>query len=328
MALQNLTLLTLVLEFLPPLLVSFVYLIFFRKRKSKLIEVFILIMYLKTITWFLFNIALNDVVTLGDPFVNTAGMIWALFTDLIFQFTTSLQEFFTWIMIAFYAVLMGMGVLAVKLLLQDPLKMRFSNVIRRITKREPESDGFSGFRERVNNIRFEGVEPQPLDPEVQSKAWSSAWKDYVIIGLATLIPSISAYVGTLPQYIKYIDDPTLMPSNYYLGVFVLFTWIYRFGYPASNRIAKGAGLHLGDRDIGSEMMRGVLGWFFRLNILWSLYTIVTQVTFYLSTDIANIGSIVESYYTTGLILAAPPILFAVVILLRKKMRAINIFAPI
>ncbi len=314
MALQDLTLLTLVLEFLPPLIVSFTYLLFFRKRKSKLIEVFIIIMYLKTITWFLFNIALNDVVPISNPVVDTTELGWALLTDLIFQFATSLQEFLTWITIAFYAVLMGMGVLAIKLLFQDPLKMRFSNIIRRITKRKPESDGFSSFRERVNNIRFEGVEPQPLDPEVQNKAWSSAWKDYVIIGLATLIPSISAYVGTLPQYIRYINHPELMPSNYYLGVFVLFTWIYRFGYPASNRIAKGAGLRLGDRDIGSEMMRGVLGWFFRLNILLTLYTIISQAFYYLSTDIENIGAIVQSYYITGIILAAPPILFAVVIL--------------
>ena len=271
-------------------------------------------MYLKTITWFLFNIALQEVQPLTNPGVSTTELGWSLLTDLIFQFTVSLQEFLTWILIAFYAVLMGMGVLAVKLLLQDPMKVRFRNIIRRITNREPETDGFTGFNERVKNIRFEGVEPQPLDPEVQGRAWSSAWRDYVIIGLATLVPSISAYVGTLPQYIKYIEDPTLLPSNYYLGVFVLLTWIYRFGYPASNRIAKGAGLHLGDRDIGSEMMRGVLGWFFRLNILWTLYTLFTQAITLFSSNIENIGTIMWNYYATGLILAAPPILFAVVIL--------------
>ena len=264
---------------------------------------------------------MNNPITLANPAVDTSGFSWVLLTDLIYQFAVSLQSFLTWILIAFYAVLFGMVVLGVKLLLQDPLKMRFSNVIRRITKREPESDGFRGFRDRVNNIRFEGVEPQPLDPEVQAKAWSSAWKDYVIIGLATLIPSISAYVGTLPQYIDqinhpefYISHPELLPSNYYLGVFVFLTWIWRFGYPASNRIAKGAGLRLGDRDIGSEMMRGVLGWFFRLNILLTLYTIITQAFTALSSNVENIAAIVFEYYLKGLLLAFPPILFAVIVL--------------
>ena len=279
MALQDLTLLTLIFEFLPPLIVTFVYLLFFGKRKSKLIEVFIGIMYLKTITWFLYTIAIVPAVdVMPNPVVDTTGLSWALLTDMIFQFTFSLQEFLTWIMIAFYAVLFGMLVLGIKLLLQDPMKMRFKNIIRRITKREPESDGFTSFRDRVNNIRFEGVEPQPLDPEVQSKAWKSAWKDYLIIGLATLIPSLSVYVGNMESYIIALDTGIPQEVNIYLlGVTIFLTWIYRFGYPASNRIAKGAGLFLGDRDMGSEMMRGVLGWFFRLNILWSLYTIITQV---------------------------------------------------
>ena len=162
MALQDITLLTLVFEFLPPLIVTFVYLLFFGKRKSKLIEVFIGVMYLKSITWFLLSIAFDLLVflPLADPVVDTTGLSWALFIDMLFQFAFSLQDFLTWILIAFYAVLFGMGVLAIKLLLQDPLKMRFKNVIRRITRREPESDGFANFRDRVNNIRFEGVEPQ------------------------------------------------------------------------------------------------------------------------------------------------------------------------
>jgi len=156
MALQHLTLLTIIFEFLPPLIVTFVYLLFFGKRKSKLIEVFIGVMYLKTITWFLYAIALTPAVdVMANPVVDTTCLSWTLLTDMIFQFTFALQEFLTWIMIAFYAVLFGMLVLGIKLLLQDPMKMRFKNVIRRITKREPESDGFSNFRDRVENIRFE-----------------------------------------------------------------------------------------------------------------------------------------------------------------------------
>ncbi|MHA1290048.1 MAG: hypothetical protein ACTSPB_21915 [Candidatus Thorarchaeota archaeon] len=61
MALADLSILTLLFEFLPPLIVTFVYLIFFGKRKSKLIEVFIGVMYLKSITWFLLNIAVNPI---------------------------------------------------------------------------------------------------------------------------------------------------------------------------------------------------------------------------------------------------------------------------
>ncbi len=316
MALQDITLLTLVFEFLPPLIVTFVYLLFFGKRKSKIIEVFIGVMYLKTITWFLFNIAIHDVQVMANPQVDTTGLFWALLTDMIFKFAFSLQEFLTWIMIAFYGVLFGMVILALKLLLQDPMKMRFKNIIRRITKREPESDGFSSFRDRVNNIRFEGVEPQPLDPEVQAKAWRGAWKDYTIIGLATLIPTIAVYMGSLPTFIlQATNDPLYVaPDNYLLGVTIFLTWIYRFGYPASNRIAKGAGLHLGDRDIGSEMMRGVLGWFFRLNILISLYFIITQVWTFLSSPIVDIGTIVFQYYFFGLLYAAPPIIFVVLVL--------------
>ncbi len=316
MALQDITLLTLVFEFLPPLIVTFVYLLFFGKRKSKLIEVFIGVMYLKTITWFLFNIAIHDVQVMANPQVDTTGLFWALLTDMIFKFAFSLQEFLTWIMIAFYGVLFGMVILALKLLLQDPMKMRFKNIIRRITKREPESDGFSSFRDRVNNIRFEGVEPQPLDPEVQAKAWRGAWKDYTIIGLATLIPTIAVYMGSLPTFILQVtNDPLYVaPDNYLLGVTIFLTWIYRFGYPASNRIAKGAGLYLGDRDIGSEMMRGVLGWFFRLNILLSLYFIITQIWTYLSSEIVDIGAIVFQYYFLGLLYAAPPIIFVVLVL--------------
>ncbi|TFG95248.1 hypothetical protein E4H12_13655, partial [Candidatus Thorarchaeota archaeon] len=147
MALADLTILTLLFEFLPPLIVTFAYLLFFGKRKSKLIEVFIGVMYLKSITWFLFNIAVNDVQTLPNPVVDTTGLSWALLTDMLFQFAFSLQDYLTWILIAFYAVLFGMVVLAIKLLLQDPLKMRFKNVIRSITKKEPESDGFANFRD-------------------------------------------------------------------------------------------------------------------------------------------------------------------------------------
>ncbi|MGY5874037.1 MAG: stage II sporulation protein M [Candidatus Thorarchaeota archaeon] len=315
MALADLTILTLLFEFLPPLIVTFVYLLFFGKRKSKLIEVFIGVMYLKTITWFLFNIAVFDVHVMTNPAVDTTGLSWALLTDLIFQFAFSLQDFLTWIMIAFYAVLFGMLVLGLKLLLQDPLKMRFKNVIRSITKKEPESDGYANFRDRVNNIRFEGVEPQPLDPEVQSRAWRDAWKDYLIIGLATLVPSISVYMGSLPDYILF-KDTGIPPevNNYLLAITIFLTWIYRFGYPASNRIAKGAGLHLGDRDMGKEMMRGVLGWFFRLNILLSLYTIANQIWAYLSSDIAAAGTYMAEYYIFGLLYAAPPIIFAILIL--------------
>jgi len=313
MALADLTILTLLFEFLPPLIVTFVYLIFFGKRKSKLIEVFIGVMYLKSITSFLFNIAINPVQPLGNPVVDTTGLTWALFTDMLFQFAFSLQDFLTWILIAFYAVLFGMFVLALKLLLQDPLKMRFKNVIRRITKREPESDGFANFRDRVNNIRFEGVEPQPLDPAIQSKAWRDAWKDYLIIGLATLIPSISAYMGSLGDW---IDNGGAFGeiNTYLLAITIFLTWIYRFGYPASNRIAKGAGLFLGDRDMGSEMMRGVLGWFFRLNIVLSLYTITTQVITFMSSGVAGVVEYVASYYMFGLLYATPPILFAILIL--------------
>jgi hypothetical protein len=219
-------------------------------------------------------------------------------------------------MVSFFAVLFGMLVLAAKLALQDPMKMRFKNVIRGITRREPETDGYTGLRDRVSNITFEGVEPQPLNPEVQARAWKHAWKDYLIIGLATLIPSISIYIGSLPSFITLVNDPAnyQVPDTYVLNIFIFLTWIYRFGYPASNRIAKGAGVRLGDRDIGGEMMRGVLGWFFRLNILLSIFIIATQALQAFTLGVANIVSIMIQYYIQGLIYAVPPIVFAILIL--------------
>ena len=311
MALEHLTLLTIIFEFVPPLAMSLVYFLFFGKRKSKFIEAFIILMYLKTVTFFILNIALSGPGTAGgfDPGVDTGILSWLLLTNMLFQFVTSLQEYLIWVMVSFFAVLFGMLVLAAKLALQDPMKMRFKNIIRSITKREPESDGYTGLSDRVNNITFEGVEPQPLNPEVQARAWRDAWKDYLIIGLATVIPSISIYVGSLPAFIG--SQPR---DGYLVNILIFLTWIYRFGYPASNRIAKGAGVRLGSRDIGGEMMRGVLGWFFRLNILLSLGFIAFQAYQAFTLGVGNIIGVLISYYTLGLILAVPPIIFAILIL--------------
>ncbi|MHA2083884.1 MAG: stage II sporulation protein M [Candidatus Thorarchaeota archaeon] len=292
----TLTILTLIVEFLPPLLVTFAYLLLFRSGRNRFIEAFIVLMYVKTITFFLFFIfLLPPDFALADPFVDSNTLYWVLITDFLFQFATTLQEFLTWIMVSFIAVLFGMGVLAVKLALQDPLSVKFSNLITRLTGREPVTDGYSGLKDRAANVIFDDVEPQPLDPEIQGQAWKESWKDYLIIGLVTIIPSISLYAGGLTS------------DNYILGVLIFLTWIYRFGYPASNRIAKGAGLKLGDRDLGAEMMRGVLGWFFRLNILLSIGLIAIDVY------TKSLSELI-TYYFTGAILAAFPIVFAIIIL--------------
>ncbi len=259
--------------------------------------------------------------------------MWAFLLDLIFQFSYTLQQYLIWVMVSFFAVLFGMVVLALKLSLQDPLKMRFSNLIRRIVGSEPESDGYSGLRDRVDHITFEGVEPQPLDPEVVGKAWRDAWKDYLIIGLATIVPSIGAYVGDIVPYVGWLSSGELrfLPNPYVLGVFIFLTWIYRFGYAGSNRIARGSGIKLGDRDIGGEMMRGVLGWFFRLNILLSAFILITSILNALSAPILinspldpvfpglglsqdAIWGFIYVYFIDGLTFALPPILFAIIIL--------------
>jgi hypothetical protein len=319
MALADLTILTIMFEFVPPLVASLIYLIFFGKRKSKFIEAFIALMYLKTVTFFIFNIAITSVNVPGgfDAGVDAPILSWLLITNTFFQFVTSLQEYMIWVMVSFFAVLFGMVVLAAKLALQDPMKMKFSNLIRRITRKEPQSDGYTGFRDRVAHITFEGVEPQPLNPEVQERAWRDAWKDYLIIGLATLVPSISIYVGGLPSFITLKTDPGsyIYPDTYILNIAIFLTWIYRFGYPASNRIAKGAGLRLGDRDIGGEMMRGVLGWFFRLNILLTLGLLGLQTIQALNSPIGSaVWPIMIEYYILGLGYAVPPIIFAILIL--------------
>ncbi len=305
---------TVMFELVPPIIVSFAYLILFRKRRNRFIEAFIALMFVKSVTFFLYRVFISYPYQGSgfDPNVNLDTLYWLSLAEFLFQFAYGLQEFLTWVMISFIAVLFGMLVLALKIALQDPLKMKFSNVIKRIVGKEPESDGYKGFRDRLNHLKFEGVPENPLDPAVQRKAWSSAWRDYLIIGLATLLPSISAYVGTLPYYIGIHTDPNMIPIDPYIsGVLVFLTWIYRFGYPASNRIAKGAGLKLGDRDIGDEMMRGVLGWFFRLNILLTLFFLINDAIIAVSEGVVDL---LISYYIEGLWQAFPPILFAIIVL--------------
>ncbi|MFW9888620.1 MAG: hypothetical protein ACFFER_10580, partial [Candidatus Thorarchaeota archaeon] len=186
----ELTPLTLVFEFMSPLVVTVVYFILFNKRRNKFIEAFIALMYALTITFNIFYIWFLPV-TAAPTFteVGGTGLAWIFIIDLIFQFVYTLQQYLIWIMVAFFAVLFGMGVLAVKLTLQGPLKMRFKSFIRRIIGSEPERDGYLDLRDRLNNITFQGVEPQPLNPQVIGRAWRDAWKDYLIIGLATLLPS-------------------------------------------------------------------------------------------------------------------------------------------
>lgn len=333
----DLTPLTIAFEFLPPVLVTFAYLLVFRGRRNRYIEAFVLLMYIKTVTFFLYAVYMQTLTEpIGfDPGVDAATLSWMVLLDFLFQFMYSLQEFLTWIMVTFFAVLFGMAVLFLKMALQDPLKMRFSNLIARLVGKAPESDGYSGFRERLRNVRFEGVPEHPLDPEVQKKAWSGAWRDYLIIGLATLLPSIPAYL-TYGEFVKQlVEGPDYVlpgPFIYVAGVLIFITWIYRFGYPSSNRIAKGAGLRLGDRDVGSEMMRGVLGWFFRLNILLSVALIVLSIAESWNTAIPVYGvgdvpalTVLGWYYFQGVVSAAPPILFAIIIMPLAEKFAVGLY---
>lgn len=326
-------LLTLIFEFLSPLIVTLLYLTFFGKRRSKFIEAFIALMYVKTISTFVYYLLYLQV-SVPSYFISEidgVGLGWLFLLDFIFQFVYTLQEYLTWVMVSFFAVLFGMLVLALKLTLQDPLKMAFKNVIKRVAGSEPESDGYSGLRERLEDIRFEGVEPQPLDPEVQATAWRQAWRDYLIIGLATLLPSIGAYMGDVVSYTMYLtghpDGLEVLPDPYVLGVLIFLTWIYRFGYTGSNRIARAAGIMLGKRDLGGEMMRGVLGWFFRLNIILSIVFIYLNITDALTSPLlleaANgwagltpeeILFCVGLYFRDGIMQAFPPIIFAIIIL--------------
>jgi hypothetical protein len=296
----DLTLFTIIISFLPALVVTLFYTLLFGERRNQFIEAFIAIMYINTIGFVLLNILLNQIVVVQgfNPNVGTSDFLLVLVTDFLFQVGNNLQTFFFWILVSFVAVLFGQLVLMVKLALQDPLKMRFSNLILKIVGKEPESDGYTGFHDRLDHITFEGVEPQPLNPEVVQRAWRSSWRDYLIIGLATLVPSIGFYLN--PGF-----------NGYSYAIFVFATWLYRFGYPASNRIAKGAGIKLGDRDIGDEMMRGVLGWFFRLNLLLSVvligYDFVTNL-------VGGTITVLVYQYSIGLAVAAVPIAYAIVML--------------
>jgi hypothetical protein len=294
------SLLTIMMQFLPAVIITLIYGFLFQSKRNRWIEALIALMYVRALTYNIFAIYRGTAVVGFNPEISFEELGFVLFTDFFFQFASGLQEFLTWTMVSFFAVLFGMAILALKLTLQDPLKMKFQNVIRRITGSPPHSDGFSGFKDRVKNVQFTEEDANPLDPEVISRAYGSAWKDYLIIGLVTLLPSIPIYMSSYPSYYLY-------------SIYVFLIWIYRFGYPASNRIAKDAGLTLGDRKLGEEMMRGVLGWFFKLNLLWSIYTIVSDVYFRLQEGAFNLTQFID-YYILGIELALPPIIFAIIVL--------------
>ncbi|MFW9851217.1 MAG: stage II sporulation protein M, partial [Candidatus Thorarchaeota archaeon] len=63
-----------------------------------------------------------------------------------------------------------------------------------------------------------------------------------------------------------------------------------------------------------EMMRGVLGWFFRLNILLTIGIFGLQTIQAINSGVSDIVSIMTQYYTLGLLLAVPPIIFAIIVL--------------
>ena len=298
-----------VFEFIPAFIVTLAYQLFFRKRRNRFIEAFIIMIYLKTATTFIYSIVLfpQDVPASFDSTTSNDVFAWVFIEDFLFIASTALQEYLLWIMISFFAVLFGLLVLMVKLTLQDPAKRTFSNVIRSVVGSEPETDGYSGLRHRLENITFEGVEEQPLDPQVTRRVYGESWKDYLIIGLATLLPS-------MPLYAAFDVD-----HLYAFNIAIFLAWVYRFGYTSSNRIAKGAGVTLGNRDVGGEMMRGVLGWFFRLNILLSLFFIFVPIPDgpptildFFGIGLSNIDTAI-SYFSYGFTLTLPPILFAILI---------------
>ncbi|MFW9933449.1 MAG: hypothetical protein ACFFDR_12430, partial [Candidatus Thorarchaeota archaeon] len=285
----DITLFTIIVSFIPTLVVTLVYTLLFGEKRNQFIEAFIGILLVNAIGFTLLNVYLSTVFVPPGFNPQTFGgeLSWVILLEFLFQIGNGLQTFFIWITISFVAVLFGQLVVMLKMSLQDPLKMKFSNVIKRIVGKEPVSDGYSGLRDRLRNIKFEGVEPQPLNPEVISRAWKESWRDYLLIGLVTIVPSISIYINPVSD-------------AYVYGILVFAIWIYRFGYPASNRIAKGAGLTLGNRDVGSEMMRGVLGWFFRLNLLLSIFTIGIDVIGAFSNGTINL---MAYNYAIGLALA-------------------------
>ena len=70
----TLNLLTVVFELLPPLIVTVIYLLFMGNRKNKFIEAFIVLMYLKTFTFFLYHLIISTS-TVGagfDPGISMA----------------------------------------------------------------------------------------------------------------------------------------------------------------------------------------------------------------------------------------------------------------
>ncbi len=88
----HLTLMTVLVELLPPIIVTLAYFTLMRNRHNNYMEAFILLMYVKALTFFIVNIYLMNPLQ-AEPFnaeVDTETFLYILFTDFMFQFVYSL----------------------------------------------------------------------------------------------------------------------------------------------------------------------------------------------------------------------------------------------
>ncbi len=298
---------TLLWDLLPFISLAILYGLLFRKQRNRYVEAFLLIMVIDVILKdLLYFISPNFIFrgSNGNPDYpdsgNSLSTLWWLFViNFMYQFNTAMQEFWYWIMISFFSAIFGILLIFLRITLIMPLQTFGKNILNRIRRRPLEKLEYPKMRDRFRNLSVDTGSESPYDPEVVEKTFSESWRDYLIIGLVTLLPT--ALFGY-----NLITSGT---NIYVLNALIFAIFIYRFGYPAANRLAKGANVRVGSRNIGEEMMKGTTGIFFKFNIT---ITILSAII------IPFISGAVGTGYFINLMFAVldfvRPILFAIILL--------------
>ncbi len=298
---------TLLWDLLPFISIAVLYVILFRKQRNRYIEAFLLIMLinviLKDLLYFispnLMFRGINGTPDYSDSGNNISTLWWLFIINFMYQFNSAFQEFWYWVMISFFSAVFGVLLIFLRITLIMPLQTFGKNILNRIRRRPLEKLEFPKVRDRFHNLSVDTGTESPYDPQVIEQTFNESWKDYLIIGLATLLPTTIFGYNLL----------TSGTNIYVLNALIFAIFIYRFGYPAANRLAKGANVRVGTRNIGEEMMQGTTGIFFKFNIF---ITILSAVIIPIVSGSAGIGYLISLFF--ALLDFIRPILFAIILL--------------
>ncbi|MFW9767930.1 MAG: hypothetical protein ACFFF9_07275 [Candidatus Thorarchaeota archaeon] len=285
LVIPNLT--TILIEFIPPVITTSLYLLLVKSnriRRNNYIEAFILIMYVRIFAFFL-RFHLQPLIDPQfDPSVGLGTMGMIFLYNFVYHVGGALQDYMIWIMVSFYSALFCFLLLVLR-----TFTWRRKETMQRLIEWEKKSDYAKLVAGKTQ--RFACIPKTDI---------GEARKEYFIIGLATIIPSLEIYILPIMDY-------------YILNILIFFTWIYRFGYPATGRIAKTAGFFI--REVEFEQDPSThFGAFFKINILLSIVAILQNIFQVLSIAGTPGLELFATTYLSGFVLAFIPIIFAVLVL--------------